>query len=223
MKYLKKFARQKIKVMGITVEVPILGEGAELPIGENISDEMDRVSAQLAYWGAVLAEAKKEQIKVDTWYRRYRAQMTVMILDKGGSITEWKVKARIEASDGFVKHKDAIAQAQKHVSLLEGIVKAFDKKGNQLQSKGARMRQEISKQGMTTKKKPRGWDLSGKGSDDDDDLVVRGAEISDSDIQAAVDIATKVAKKNKKLSKDSKSLKKKKIKTATKAKKRRKE
>jgi len=172
--YAERFARQKIKVQGTVVDVYIVGDGAELPIGANLSDEMDRVAAQLAYWAAVVADAKAELTQVDAWYRRYRADFALKVLAKDGKIADWKVKYQIEASDGFVQHKNAVALAEKNLALAEGMVRAFDKKANQLQSKGARIRSELNAQGMTTPETPRegrGWDLSGRGSDSDDDGV----------------------------------------------------
>jgi hypothetical protein len=174
--YAERFARQKIKVMGTSVEVHILGEGAELPISVDLSSDMDRVAAQLAYWGAVAADAEAELTKVDAWYRRYRAETTRDVLAKDPKLPEWKVKNAVEVSDGFIKHKDAIAMAEKNLALCEAMVRAFDKKANQLQSRGAKVRSELGAQGMTTPETPRegrrGWNLSGKGSDRDDDEVV---------------------------------------------------
>ena len=167
--YRKKFARKKIKVDGATVEVLILGSRAELPIGVDLDEEMDRVSAQLGYWGSVLAAAKKEQIKVDASYRRFRAIANEEILKKDPKLAEWKVKAKIEALDGFSQYKDAIAQAEENVELCAAMVRAFDKKANVLQSKGAHVRDVIKSQGKYTASKPRGWNLSGQGSDKDDE------------------------------------------------------
>lgn len=172
--YNKHFARQKIKVRGQVVEVLIMGPNAELPIGPDLSDEMDRVGAQLGYWGAVLADAVGEAKEVDAWYRKFRANITNECLANDPKMAEWKIKARIEASDGFIQHKEAIGLAEKNVKLCEGMVKGYDKKANQLQSKGAKMRTELNAQGMTTPAtEPKGWDLSGKGSeaDDEDDHV----------------------------------------------------
>ncbi len=173
--YVERFARQKIKVQGTVVDVFIVGDGAELPIGAHLSDEMDRVSAQLAYWGSIAAEAKAELTQVDAWYRRFRAQHTAEVLASDPKASEWKVRNRIEATDTFIKHKQAIALAEKNLGLAEAMVRAFDKKANQLQSKGARVRSELNAQGMTTPEKPakgRGWNLSDRGSDADDDGYV---------------------------------------------------
>lgn len=170
--YLTRFARQRIKVDGNSVEVFIMGAGATLPIGVDLSEEMDRVSAQLGYWAAVHADAKAEAIKVDAHYRRFRALSEAAILDSSPSIAANKIKAKIDGLDGFIQHKDAIAAAEKNVSLTSGMVQAFDKKANALQSLGAKARAEMGAQGMTTPKRPkRGWDLSGEGSEHDDEPI----------------------------------------------------
>jgi hypothetical protein len=166
--YKKRFKRQKIKVDGEEVEVIILGTGARLPISADISKEMDSVASEMAYWGSVLSDAEGEQIMVDSWYRRFRAEATEAMLKKDPKMPEWKMKARIESSKGFIQHKKAISQAQKNVSLCSNMVKAFAVKANILPSKGAHMRSEVGAQGMKTPKET-GWDLSGNGSDHDDD------------------------------------------------------
>lgn len=173
--YAERFARQRIKVQGTTVEVYILGDGAELPISVDLSEDMDRVAAQLAYWGSVVAEAQAELTRVDAWYRRYRAQTAQEVLARDPKASEWKVKNAVEATEGFIKHKDAIALAEKNLGLCEAMVRAFDKKANQLQSRGARVRSELNAQGMTTpensSRESRGWNLSGRGAEHDDDEV----------------------------------------------------
>jgi hypothetical protein len=172
--YLERFARQKIKVQGVVVEVLILGDGAELPIGADLSEEMDRVAAQLAYWGAVAADAAAELTQVDAWYRRWRAEATAAALAADPKASEWKVKNKVEAHDKFIEYKNAIALAEKNLGLCEAMVRGFDKKANQLQSRGAKARAEIGAQGMTTPETPRerrGWNLSGEGSEHDDDGI----------------------------------------------------
>lgn len=172
--YVERFARQKIKVQGTVVEVYILGDGSELPIGADLSSEMDRVAAQLAYWGSVAADAQAELTQADAWYRRFRAETARDALARDPKASEWKVKNVIEGADGFIKYKDAIALAEKNLALCEAMVRAFDKKANQLQSRGAKVRSELGATGMTTPetlRKPRGWNLSGRGSDVDDDDV----------------------------------------------------
>lgn len=168
-KYRTQFARKKIKVQGIVVEVLILGKRAELTIDPDLSQEMDRVAAQLGYWGSVLASAKKERIQTDSSYRSFRARGLEQIIKKDSKLAFEKAKALVEALAGFSQFKEAIAQAEENVELCQAMVDAFDKKGNVLQSKGAYMRDVMKHQGKVTPEKPRGWNLSGDHKDDDDD------------------------------------------------------
>jgi len=172
--YVERFARQRIKVAGVELDVNIIGEGSELTIGVDLSDDMDRVSAQLAYWGAIAAEAKAELTQVDSWYRRFRATYASGVLSEDPKAAEWKVRNAIESTDGFVQHKQAIALAERNLALAEAMQRAFDKKANQLQSRGARTRAELNAQGLNTPaepREPRGWNLSGRGSDSDDETI----------------------------------------------------
>lgn len=164
----KRFSRQKIKVDGQEVEVIVLGTGARLPISSDISKEMDRVASEMAYWGSVLSDAEAEEVMVDAWYRRFRAEAKEALLKKDPKMPDWKITAKIEASKGFIEHKKAISQAKKNVSLCANMVKSYAVKANLLPSKGAHMRSEIGAQGMRTPKET-GWDLSGSGSDRDDE------------------------------------------------------
>lgn len=178
MSYVERFSRQTIKVDGQEVEVVIMGEGSDLSIGHDISTEMDQVASQLAYWGSVHAAAEAEKIKVESWYRRFRAEIADSMLAADPKVAEWKVKASIEKHDAFIKHKEAIAMAENNVVLCGAMFRAFERKSNQLQSRGAAMRSEIGAQGQATRTQPKevapqegepGWDLSSKGSEHDDE------------------------------------------------------
>jgi len=171
MNYNEKFFKQTIKVMGEDIEVVTLGDDSDLFISSNISEDMTKVSAQLAYWGSVLAHAKKEQVLVNAFYRRYVAQERSKIVENSSSkVSEWKVKDRVESSDAFIKHKQAIAESEKNVELCDKMVRAFDKKANLLQSKGASLRAELNAQGTRVLNNT-GWNLSGDGSEKDDDGI----------------------------------------------------
>lgn len=165
----QRFMRQTIKVQGEDVSVAAM----EAAIGHDLSSEMDRVAAQLAYWGAVEADAKAEATMVDAYYRKFRADYTLTALQQPKA-SEWKIKALIEASPRFLEHKQAIAASEKNLVVAQAMVRAYEKKANALQSKGARQRAELGAQGMTTPAAPKertGWDLSGEGSEHDDDGV----------------------------------------------------
>lgn len=202
--YLERFARQKIRVDGNVVEVLILGDGSDLPIGADLSDEMSRVGALLAYWGSVTADAIGEMARVDAAYRNFRATAKLAFLEQDPKLAEWKLNAKIEATDGFLQHKSAVALAKKNVRLCEAMVAGYEKKSNQLQSMGAKARAEINAQGIHTPTKEPGWNLSGRGSQhDDEDIPGPGKPSTQAAIERMKEInAAKKAAKKKPKSKD---------------------
>lgn len=148
---MKNFGLRVITVAGQDVELNIEDE---LVIAD-LSEGMDRVAAQMAWWGSVLASAEGEKIEVDAFYRRWRAGRVQEILDKTPSLAEWKVKAAVEADPDFVKMKKAIATAEENAVLALRVFMAFEKKANQLQSRGALTREERAATGLTTPAEPR--------------------------------------------------------------------
>lgn len=139
------FALRKIKVSGTIIEVDT---AKELRIVD-LSDDMSMVASQMAWWASVRAEALKEQAKLDAQYRRWRAQKTLSLDPK---LAEYMKKAHIESDSEFMAHKNKLADNIDAVDLATGMFEAFSKKGNILQSRGAMKRDEMSKQGMTTRK-----------------------------------------------------------------------
>lgn len=142
------------------VELLVAGEKitgdlkAELTISD-LNSEMDTVSAQLQWWNGVLAAAKAEHEQLDAAYRQWRARESLVILEKDKTLAEWKVKLRLEASDKFMRHKNAKALSVRNITQLEGIVEAFRVKAQQMQSKGANLREGLKYDGMHTPSSPK--------------------------------------------------------------------
>jgi len=122
----------------------------ELLIGD-VSEDMDKVAAQIAFWGRLWGEAEARRINTDGSYRNWAANMGKKILAQDPKIAEWKAKDITEASKDFVTHKGHIAQATLEATTLRSIVDAFKSKASLLQSKGAMMRAELDATGMSTK------------------------------------------------------------------------
>lgn len=125
----------------------------ELEVGD-ISEDMSKVAAQLAYWGAVWAAAESEAQRADAAYRQWRGDQSNMILDSDSKLAEWKVRAKIEEMDTFVSLKAAIAQAASNVVTAKSIFEAFKVKAHVLQSKGAMLRAEMDPTGTRTMERP---------------------------------------------------------------------
>lgn len=145
------FGRRELEVQGMRILYDV---NAEARIGPDLDQEMDRVSAQLAWWGSVAASAAKEAADADSYYRQWRAQRTKDLLQADPKIAEWKVKAEIEASEAFLELKYGVALANENAQLAVAMVQALKEKANLLPSKGARARAELEASGMTTPAKP---------------------------------------------------------------------
>jgi hypothetical protein len=141
-----EFKRFSITVNGIQVELDV---DLDLHVGA-LSGDMDKVASQMGFWGAVWAAAAEEHANVTAQYRRWRAQKAEAVLAVDKKLAEWKVKNKIEADPQFLAMKAAQAKAERHVILARAVFDSFDKKSNQLQSKGAMSRSELDATGMAT-------------------------------------------------------------------------
>lgn len=142
------FSKRFIIVSGTKVEIDTK---TDMMISD-ISDDMDRVAASMAWWSSVWAEAESEHVRLDAAYRAWRGRKTAAI---DGKLPEWKAKAAIEADPEFLSHKGEIARAEGNIIAARGQFDSFDKKANALQSKGAMVRQEKGAIGLHTPVTPR--------------------------------------------------------------------
>lgn len=143
------FRRRKIRVFDTIV---VLDTERDLHVVD-ISEDMSRVAALMAWWGSVHAECEREKVLADARYRQWRAAETNALASSG--LPEWKVKAAIESKREFLVHKEEIARTEANVIAAKAQFDAFAKKGNILQSRGAMEREERSKQGMVTRAAPK--------------------------------------------------------------------
>jgi len=139
----------KIKVDGVNITIDL---DSELEIAD--MSDMDKVAAQMAYWGSIWAAAASESERVDATYRTWRAKAGEAALANDPKLSEWKVKQAIEGDDTFMKFKKAQGEAQRNVILTKGVFESFRIKANMLQSKGAMKRSELDATGMSTRRTP---------------------------------------------------------------------
>lgn len=116
----------------------------------DLDADMAEVAARIAYWGAVLGSAIEERDLCDARYRAWRAKINKAALEKDPKISEWKVKATIEADKTFMQYKTASAAAEHNVVTLTYLIKALMEKSPNLRSKGARERAELDATDMST-------------------------------------------------------------------------
>lgn len=136
----------ELEVMGAKISVST----AALRIGD-LDADMAQVAAQMSFFGMRWAEAEGEKIEADSSYRNWRASQSEAILAKDPKLAEWKVKQGVEAMQGFVGYKKAIAEATKNAIMLRAVFESYGKKAPILQSKGARQRAELSATDIHTK------------------------------------------------------------------------
>lgn len=153
----KKVEPVKFEILRDEIDMLVAGEPIKanikddvLAIGVDIDAEMDGIAAKINYWGGILAASRAEAEQLDALYRRFRGIQVNAILKGNGSLAEWKTKARIDASDGFLRHKNAKCLSIRNTDQLELIVKALFANVDLLRSRGAKKRDEINAQGMTT-------------------------------------------------------------------------
>lgn len=143
------FGEVSIEVDGQPV---VINVDAEMEIGD-LSTDMNRVAAQMAYWGAVWAAAEGELKSADAWYRAWRAKNGAAMIEADGKMSEWKVRQALEADPKFMTIKKSLAAATRNATLTRAIYEAFRTKANMLQSKGAMARAELEATGMSTRPK----------------------------------------------------------------------
>jgi hypothetical protein len=140
------FNETEIVVNGNPIKINI---SDELEITD-ISDDMDKVASQMAYWGSVWASAEQESAASDAYYRRWRATVGRKIAKDDPKLAEWKVRQLIEESSDFHSIKNDLSKALENVIHAKTMYEAFRVKANMLQSKGAMMRHELDSTSMRT-------------------------------------------------------------------------
>ncbi len=138
-----------------TIEMEINGKPVDVDLDDllvitDVGNDMDMVAAQMSFWASLHAEAEAEKIKVDTYYRNWRAKVGQKLLETDPKLAEWKVRQLIESHRNFEALKEAISRAAHNTTVTRGIYESLRTKANMLQSKGAMMRAELDATGMST-------------------------------------------------------------------------
>jgi hypothetical protein len=142
--------------MFLDIDIVIDGERINVNIEKdlkiiNISEDMDMVSSQIAYWGAVWAAAEEEELKAKAYYRNWKAKIGEKLTNVDNKLAEWKIRQKLEALDEFHTIKQGLSMAAKNVLLARTVFESFKAKASMLQSKGAMMRSELDSTSMRTK------------------------------------------------------------------------
>jgi len=119
-------------------------------IGENLTREMDQISALIASYGAYLAAAKKQQIAQKARYRHWKAKFKDALFKNDPKLADAKATNAAEADETFLKYKEQEAECVEAVEFLDKLVDALKEKSPNLRSRGAWARKEFESTGMTT-------------------------------------------------------------------------
>lgn len=144
------FHKRKITVNGTEIE---FDTRTHFPV-DDISDDMRDIASAMAWWGSVWAAAEAERIVADSFYRAWRARLSEKLLGDDPKLSVEKLKNKVEADPGFMKCKQALALAEENVTLSKAAFNSLEKKGNMLQSLGAKTREELRVTGLTTPSEP---------------------------------------------------------------------
>jgi hypothetical protein len=130
------------RVIVVDGEKVVADVDEELPIVD-VDMDIRRVAAQMGFWGNVKGAAEREKEATDAYYRRWRGQKTLDVNKAQPSLSEYKVKAEVEADDQFLKLKDAYARCCEACEVAGNMFTALEKRANLLQSVGAKLRTEL--------------------------------------------------------------------------------
>jgi hypothetical protein len=143
---MNQFMEVEIKVNGIDVKANIR---EELEIAD-ISDDMNKVASQMAFWGSVWASAEQEAAAAEAYYRKWRAETGKVIAAKNDKLAEWKIRQMLESKEEFHTIKIGMANAAQNIIVAKTLYEAFKTKASMLQSKGAMLRAELDSTSMRT-------------------------------------------------------------------------
>lgn len=104
-----------------------------------VDPEEDRrtVAADIAWWGELWARAVEAAEISDAEYRVWSGKSMNAAIDPatGKAPAEWKVKAIVESSDGFLTMKKRIAAANGNVTRTKAVFEAYCHKAELLRGK----------------------------------------------------------------------------------------
>jgi hypothetical protein len=140
-----------------TITLTVDGQNVELDIGqdtainvEDLSGEMERIAALIAWYGRVLAAAIRSRDIADDDYRHWRAVFARDHVASNPKDAEHKVKSAIESDRKFITYKRIIRDRGETALRLQKAVDALEIKAEILRSIGANLREEFRATGLTT-------------------------------------------------------------------------
>ncbi len=126
----------------------------------NIRGEYIRLSGDLAYWSAQLAEAKRVSLMTKVDVDRTRSALAIhyrhSLSSSGTRVTEAMIDQSVTTDPKLVAKEDANIEAEVQKARIAGVVVAIEAKKDMLISLGAHIRKE-NEPGPTINSKTAGF------------------------------------------------------------------
>jgi hypothetical protein len=119
-------------------QLDIDGQTVELHEGDlaitNVTEDAPKAAAMIFYWGSVAAAIRQQLEKARHDYRHLRGRTLAETLASEPKLSEWKIMAAFEASEGFRRAKSAIEHWQRFYDQAQAIYTATQARASVIQT-----------------------------------------------------------------------------------------
>lgn len=99
---------------------PLTGDSSDV-----LTTELEDIPGKLPGWYHALAEAQLEAEQVQTHYRQWYGKFAADALKRDPKLAEWKIKVKSQNDPSFWGYKEALAQAHRNVTLIQGMIEGL--------------------------------------------------------------------------------------------------
>lgn len=145
------------------------GKEIDIPVGPtlltmtgDVDADAGKVAANMGLVGELLAETTEALERADAAYRKWRGVRVSSVLVDDPKLAEWKVKAQVEADDGFESYKGAVAELEGDLAYLRAYFDGLRALGRMVE-----VRQRLAANKLTAERV--GVDVRDATPDDDED------------------------------------------------------
>jgi hypothetical protein len=118
-----------------TLDFPERDAGADIKLNRfGLELEAERMAELSAYWGAQLADAKKERDFLDMAYDIAKAERAKWYRDNLAKATVDAIKDQVQCDPEVISARTKFMDAEHHVALLYATVDALDKKKSMIET-----------------------------------------------------------------------------------------
>lgn len=152
------FSEQMQKILTIRVNVAgeeIVSDLSELGFSSDLNVDISKIPALQAFWSRLAEEANEtyanSKAQYDVWWAQMDDYFRIKAEKEGWKLTETKLEAKIKtyvdsAIDPrplYLYYTEGLNRERKICKILDSVAKAFDSKGDMLQTLSANLRSEV--------------------------------------------------------------------------------